>query len=53
MEDPELYKEAMVCAGPSLYGELGNIDYLNKYGSESDEAVVQAALAAEPDEVEM
>lgn len=53
MEDPELYKEAMVCAGPSLYGELGNIDYLNKYGSESDDAVVQAALAAEPDEVEM
>ena len=38
MNDFEFYKEAMVCAGPALYGLLGNSDDLSNY-DESEEEV--------------
>ena len=35
--DPKFFKEALICAGPSLYGFLGNGDDLTKYEEADDE----------------
>ena len=39
-EDPKLFKEAMLCAAPSLYGYLANAEDLN-YLEEKDDEVMK------------